>query len=540
MSPVRSRGRIVVLVAVLILFIATAALLYYAGMEMLEHKPRTLLESLEWSVETLSTTGYGRDNQWASPAMNVLVIAVQLAGMLIVPLVLFLFVLPYIAERFEQRLPREADKRLRGHIVIYRYGPAVETLLQKLAAQSVPTLVAETDEVRTRGMLERQQRVVFSRSDEDILDFCALEHARAIVANGRDEENAGVTLRARQLGFRGGIFAFVEEPTHRKAIELAGATSAYTPRHIIAAALAAHASNVLSPRMPGLDAIDGLERREIRVPVTSPLAGLTLAESALGARSGAIVVGQWISSRLETHCAGDTRIAGGAVLEVVGDAKSLTAAAELVGGPYLRQSGPFLVAGFGEVGRKVHQLLEDAGEEVRVIERVPVEHVDVVGDVLDPAILERAGILESRGVILALDSDDSTLFATVIARDVAPDVPVIARVNHARNMANIHRAGADYALSISEVSGDMLYARLVGRAAHGRDEHRRVTRLVVQRWAGLTLRELPIRVHGCSAVALERNGRMISQLGADLRYEAGDALWICGTADAVHEITAAA
>ncbi len=535
----RSRGRIFVLLAVLVLFIIAAALLYEAGMARLEHKPRTLLESLEWSVETLSTTGYGRDNHWNAPAMMILVITVQLAGMLLVPLVLFLFVLPYIAERFEQRLPRDADHSLREHVVVYRDGPAVESLLQKLSAQNIPTLVAETDEVRTREVLERQQRVVFSRSDEDILDVCRLGHARAIVANGRDEENAGITLRARQMGFRGDIFAFVEDPTHRKAIELAGATSAYTPRHIIAAALAAHASNVLSPRMPGLEAIDGLERRELRVPVTSAVAGLTLAEAKIGARSGVIVVGQWMTSRLDTRCVGDMRIAAGSVLELVGNADNLELAAGLIGGGYLRQSGPFLVAGFGEVGRKVHELLEDAGEEVRVVERIPAEHVDVAGDVLDPAVLERAGIAESRGIILALDNDDSTLFATVIARDVAPDVPVIARVNHARNVANIHRAGADYALSISDVSGDMLYARLVGRSTRGRDEHRRVMRLAAPRWAGRTLRELPIRANGCSAVALERNGQMVSRLTPDLRYESGDALWICGTADAIHQITAA-
>ena len=65
--------------------------------------------------------------------------------------------------------------------------------------------------------------------------------------------------------------------------------------------------------------------------------------------------------------------------------------------------------------------------------------------------------------MLALNSDDATLFATVIARDTVPDVPVIARVNHARNVENIHRAGADFALSICDVSGEMLSARLLGR-----------------------------------------------------------------------------
>jgi Trk K+ transport system NAD-binding subunit len=536
----KSRRRLLVLVAALFIFIFVAAVLYQAGMARLEHKPRTMFEALEWAVETISTTGYGRDNHWTNPVMVLLVVTVQLAGMLLVPLVLFLFVLPYIAERFEARLPRQADRRLHDHVVVYRYGPAVEMLLQRLASQNVPTLVAETDEVRAREVLDAGGRLIFSRSDEDVLDFCRLDHAKAVVANGRDEENAGITLRARQMGFRGDIFAFVEDPTHRKAIELAGATAAYTPRHIIAAALAAHASDVISPRLPGLAAVAGLERREMRVPPSSPVAGMTLAEAQVGEKSGAIVVGQWISSHLSTRCSGDMRITGGGVLEVVGDEESLARAAELIGGRYLNQSGPFLVAGFGEVGRKVHELLEDAGEEVRVVERTNAPHVDVVGDVLDSSVLERAGIAQSRAVILALDSDDSTLFATVISRDVAPDIPVIARVNHARNVANIHRAGADFALSISEVSGDMLYSRLVGRPMSGRDEHRRVMRVLMPRWTGRSIRDLPIRSHGCSAVALERDGRFVSRITGDMRCEVGDALWICGAAESVHKITAEA
>src|SRR5438874_2377496 len=86
------------------------------------------------------------------------------------------------------------------------------------------------------------------------------------------------------------MIPFVEEPAHRRPIELAGATSAYTPRHIIAAALAAHASDRISPRLPGADAIAGLDRREIRVSQSSPIANKTLAEAQIGARAGAIVV----------------------------------------------------------------------------------------------------------------------------------------------------------------------------------------------------------------------------------------------------------
>ncbi|HET7712660.1 MAG TPA: NAD-binding protein, partial [Thermoanaerobaculia bacterium] len=434
------------------------------------------------------------------------------------------------------KIPRRAPDDLESHVIVYCYGSPVETLLRRLQQHGIRTLVAETDEEQARAALDRQQTVVFSRSDEDILDACRLDRARALVMNAPDEENAGAILRARQMGFRGEIYAFVSEPSHRMPMELAGATAAYTPRHIIAAALAAHASETISPRLPGFEMLGGrLQRRELRVPKGSPMVGRTLSDAGVGAASGAIVVGQWSHSKLNSRCTGEMKIAANAILELVGDEEALDKVRELIGGRYLRPDGPFLIAGFGEVGRKVHELLSDAGEEVRVIERRSAPGVDVVGDVLDAAVLERAGLSSARAVILALDSDDSTLFATVIIRDAVADVAVIARVNHERNVDNIHRAGADFALSVADISGEMLSARLLGRSSRDREDHRRVMPVAARGWAGMPLHRIPLRDNGCSALAIERNG-VVLPVSREAVLEPNDRLWICGTRDGVMKI----
>jgi Trk K+ transport system NAD-binding subunit len=535
----RSTRRLIGLAVGLVLFLIASALLYQEGMARLEGMHRTFWDSFEWAGETLSTTGYGYDSHWHHPAMVILVVVVQFAGVFLVFLVVPVFLVPFLEERFERRVPRIAPK-MANHVVVYRYGPTVETLLQRLKAHDIPSIVVETDEVSARAVLERQQPVVFSRAEEDALDICRLAQARAIVANGRDEENAALILRARQMGFRGEIFAFVEEPAHRKPMELAGATAAYTPRHIVAAALAAHASDRISPRLPGSENLSSVERREIRVAAASPVAGLTLASSNLGAATGAIVVGQWIRNRLHARCDASMIIEPGSILEIAGDTASLDRAAAMIGSRFLRRHGPYLIAGFGEVGRKVHELLCDAGEEVRVVEREAMDGVDIVGNVLDPSVLERAALHECRAVVLALNSDDATLFATVIARDAASDVTVIARVNHSRNIDNIYRAGADFALSISDISGEMLSARLLGRVARSRDEHRQVVPVVANArrpLRGLPLRGLPLRQHGCSLLALKRAGAFLP-ITAEMVVEPGDELYVCGSAESVGGVVA--
>jgi Trk K+ transport system NAD-binding subunit len=286
--------------------------------------------------------------------------------------------------------------------------------------------------------------------------------------------------------------------------------------------------------LPGSEALPALERRELRVAATSPLAGLTLSASNLGAATGAIVVGQWIRNRLHARCDAAMIIEPGSILEIVGDGASLDRAATMIGSRFLRRSGPFLIAGFGEVGRKVHELLKDAGEEVRVVEREARDGVDIVGNVLDPSVLERAAIHECRAVVLALNSDDSTLFATVIARDAAADVPVIARVNHSRNIENISRAGADFALSISDISGEMLSARLLGRVARSRDEHRQVVRVIAK--AASPLRDLPLRQHGCSLLAIKRASIFVP-VTAETSVQSGDELYLCGASDEVRDVS---
>lgn len=513
--------RLVLLVVGLVALVLLSALLYQVGMSVLERKPRTFLQALEWAGETLSTTGYGADARWSHPLMVIFVVVIQFVGVFLVFLIIPVYLIPFLEERFEEKVPRAASAKLDQHVVVYGFAPTVETLLQRLESNGVPALVLETNEPRARTVMERNQAVVFSRSDEDALDVCRLMNARALVANGEDQENAALILRARQMGFTGDIFAFVENPTHRKPMELAGATAVYTPRHIVAAGLAAHASDRISPRVPGLESIDGLERREVRVPAKSALIGKTLRAAGLPVA----VVGIWNRSQLVTRCMPDTVIEPAAVLELVGTPDMLEAAATRIGAPLFHHRGTFLIAGFGEVGRKVHELLCDVGEEVRVLERQPGDDVDVVGDVLDPSVLERAQIAEARALILALDSDDSTLFATVIVRDLAPDVPVIARVNHARNLPNIHRAGADYALSIADISGQMLTARLLGGRARAREEHRRVICAEGTAHAGRTPYQLA--ADGRTVLAVERDGAMLLQVEPELAIRETDRVWLC-------------
>ncbi len=528
----RARRRFLIMLAILPVVVLLSASLYWLGMNQLEGKERDFWSALMFASETITTTGYGADTAWQHPGMVLFVVALQFCGVVLIYMIVPMILIPFLEERFESRLPRHAAK-MTDHVVIYQYGPPVETLCQELAQTNTPYVIIEHDEHVTRQLLERKLPVVYADSASVALENVHVEKSRALIANGTDEENAAMMLVAQQLDFDGEILALVEEPYHRKPISLAGASAVYTPRHVLGAALAARASRRISPRVSGIQQLGRkLQVSEIPIGDTSELAGKTLAEARIGTRTGATVIGQWLKGSLETQPAAGMVIEPRGILVSVGNAESLERLTEIAsdGRGELKRDGVFLIAGYGEVGRKVGQLLRDAGEKVKVINLEDGPQVDVVGNVLEPGVLEAAGVIEAQVVILALDSDSATLFATVIVKDQAPEVTVIARVNEAENVERMHHAGADFALSISQVSGQILAHRLLRQEAIAIDPQLRVLKASAANLAGRHPTKLDVRQKtGCSIVAVERGDRLIVEFDADFRFAENDLIYACGT-----------
>lgn len=521
-------------VAVLPVTILLAAGLYMLGMDRLEGDPRDFWRALAFAAETITTTGYGGDSTWNHPMMVMFVITLQIFGVVLVYMVVPVILIPFLEDRFEASLPRRAPK-MKDHVVIYRYGAAVETLVDDLTEAGVPLVVLEGSAQKARRLMNARVRVVFEESLGDGMEFVSLPRARALIANGTDEGNAAFILMARQSGFEGEVLALVEEPYHRKPMTLAGADSVFTPRHVLGAALAARASHRIGPRVRGIERLEEhLEVAEVRVAADSPLVGKTLSESSIGAKTGAVVIGLWCRGQLEPQPAVDRPFESRDILIALGTPETLERLGDLAGSP--RRDGsqrPFLVAGYGEVGQKVTQLLRTAGETVIVIDRKHREGVDHVVDILEPRVLDNPDLHDAQGVILALDNDRATLFATVVLADRAPDVPIIARVNAADNVERIHRAGADFALSISQVSGRILVHRLLGKNAPAAEEHVEILRSEVGSLGGRHPAAAGIREKtGCSVVAVEHDGSVETQFPEDFSMAEGDGLFVCGTREA--------
>jgi Trk K+ transport system NAD-binding subunit len=528
----RSTRRLLILLATVPALLFLLAWIYMLLMEHVEGSPRRFGHALEFVSETLTTTGYGADARWNEPLLQAFVVVVQFAGLAITILIFPVFVVPFIEERFESRL-RQSLPELKGAILVYHWGPAVAPLVERLEQLEVPVVVVEENLATARRLHDRGKTVVNAQLEEEELDFGRLTGARGIVAAGDDPANAVLTLAARQQGYTGPIAVLVASPTRRAAMQRAGASAVFTPSHILAAALAARASHKINPRVSGAQSLGRhLQICEVRVDRGSPLVGKTLAESNLRAQTGTTIVGCWRDGELGPPPGPQQKLDLGAILVAAGSDAGIDKLGRLAT-PVTRR-GPILVVGHDEVATKVAEFLSLADEDVRRLSPCAAGSAQV-GDPLDPAVLEEAGVKEARAVILALDTDGETLFAAALARDLSPESTVVAAARRAENVARIRRAGADFALSVGQVAGQVLAYQLLGEEVVALEGEIRLVRTAAGELAGRQLSSARIRERtNCSVVAVERSEEVILELGADFEVLEKDALYVTGSSDHIH------
>jgi Na+:H+ antiporter len=436
---------------------------------------------------------------------------------------------PLIEERYEGHLMHVLPD-VEDTVVIYKYGPEVDSLMAEFDSRGLPTLVIEEDETVARRLHARGERVVHASIADEGLDLRPLVKARALVANGEDEHNAMLSMSMRELGFGGPIVALVDNPNRRAPMQLAGATAAFTPNHVLAATVAVRASARIGPRITGVQPLGHLlEVAEIRIHDKSPLVNLN-SEESVHAKTGAHIVAQWVDDGLHSPPAADQLLQPGMILVAAGSPDSIKRLSEIV--RPITQEGTIVVVGFGDVGSKLVEMLKDADEDVCVIGKTGSPGVDVVGEVLDTTVLERAGVITARVVILACESDSATLLAATIARDYAPDVPIIACATLEENVGRIQQAGADFALSVSQVAGQLLAHHLLGEMI-SQQAHIKMVKLNASKLAGRHPLKSGIRERsGCSVVAIERAGEIIMDIPPSFVLSEEDALYVCGMVDA--------
>ena len=123
----------------------------------------------------------------------------------------------------------------------------------------------------------------------------------------------------------------------------------------------------------------------------------------------------------------------------------------------------YLICGFGRVGRQVARDLRAAGGRYVVVDDNP-ENREVAeamgpgarfieGRPSDDEVLKAAGIERAKAVVACVDSDAENIFIALTARELRPDIRIVARASAEDSERKLKRAGADRVISPYKASG---------------------------------------------------------------------------------------
>jgi len=185
--------------------------------------------------------------------------------------------------------------------------------------------------------------------------------------------------------------------------------------------------------------------------------------------------------------------------------------------------GHVIICGHGRVGRSAREYLVANGYDVVVVDKDPhrVEGLEtdvahIVGDVTDDAVLREAGIEHARALVAALETDADTVYLTLSARAMCPDLTIVARARTTDSKNKLVLAGATRAVNPQRIGGRRMavfalqpdVAEFLEVVMHDEDVDFRIEQVPVlpgSALAGRTVGELGVRERtGALLLALRR------------------------------------
>ena len=179
-----------------------------------------------------------------------------------------------------------------------------------------------------------------------------------------------------------------------------------------------------------------------------------------------------------------------------------------------------IVVGYGTKGRSAVRTLRESGtarQSIVVVDLQPDAAADanadglvaVTGDGTRREVLSRAEIGSARQVVIAVNRDDTAVLITLTARQLNPDVVIVAAVREEENQDLLRLSGANQVVVSSGAAGQLLAISAVRPAAG------RVIGDLLDRGRGLDLVERPVAAAEVGSPARDADGTVIALVRGD-------------------------
>lgn len=473
--PARARPNIRALASYILLLVVTVALFavgFHVIMYHFEGQEHSWLTGVYWALTVMTTLGFG-DITFHSDVGRMFSIVVLLTGVVLLLIVLpFVFIrffyAPWMESRMRFHAPRAVPLGTRDHVILCSLDSLATALMARLRLHKIPHFVIEPDPVKAVQLHIDGVPVVTGRvEDRETYEALQVEYARMIVANCIDTVNTNITLTIRDISLQVPITTVVEQEQSIDLLELTGSNHVLPLKlqlgeHLAHRVSAGHLQCHVVGRMGELMIAE--------FPVhNTPLVGRTLKEVKLREAFGLNVVAVWDRGRM-VPVTPETILVDGSFPVVMGSDEQISSLnAYLV--IYNTNFNPVLVIGGGKVGFACTKALRSHGVSVHMIEREETLRNSLqgvadklfIGDAAERELLMGAGLADAPSVLLTTNDDAMNIYLAVYCRRLNPELRVISRITHERNIEAIHRAGADFVLSYPSLGAETIMSLLQHR-----------------------------------------------------------------------------
>ncbi len=524
----------------LVALITVYAILFHIIKIQVEGEQHSWITGFYWTLVVMTTLGFG-DITFTSDIGRLFSIVVLLSGVILLLVMLpfmfiSLFYAPWLEARVRLRAPREVPDDTRGHVILTEFDPIAGSLIERLRSEHIPYYVIEPDPTTAARLIGEGVSVIAGENDNSATyRKVNAAGARLLLANCEDTVNTNITITAREAAPKLIIAAIVEEEDSIDVLSLSGATHVLPLKHQLGEYLANRADTG-GNEAHVIGAYRGLQIAELPARDTT-FAGQTVRNTHLRERTGVSVVGMWERGKLRPAFP-DSIIQSDGVIVLAGT-EAQVAALNALTPRKARTPPPVLVIGAGKVGVAAAAALKRKGARVHALDRhehvlAPMRENGAVifpGDAADRRLLERAGIHDVSSVLLTTNDDAMNIYLAVYCRRLNPELRIVSRITHERNVEAIHRAGADFAISYTTLGVEAVMSLLRGYELAVLGEGVELFSITVPgSLSGRRLADSGIgSVTGMSVVALDRGGALVTQLTGNTTLEAGAVLLMLGS-----------
>ena len=537
-SNVRALLRYVAFViAVIVLF----SVVFHVIMLQVEGQQHSWLTGFYWTLTVMTTLGFG-DITFQTDLGRAFSVVVLLSGVVLLLIVMpftfiRLFFAPWLEAQVRLQAPRQAPAETEGHVILCGWDMITPGLVQRLRLYGIPHFVIEPDPIVAAGLHRDGVSVVTGDVDSsETYQRLRVDRARMVVANREDTTNTNIVLTVREVAPRVSIVATADSEDAIDILQLSGASHVLPLKRRLGELLV-HRVNVGHAQSHVIGSYRNLLVAEFMVHKTG-FAGKTVRETGLREAIGVNFIGVWERGHLQP-ARPDLRLTETCVAVVVGTREQIDELDALLV-IYDANYSPALVIGGGKVGRAAASELRRREFPVHLIERDPSVCASLAGvadrvfcgDAADREVLVQAGVEEAPSVLLTTNDDAMNIYLSVYCRRLNPELRIVSRITHERNLEAIHRAGADFVLSYASLGIEHIFSLVRGRELVLLGEQFELFAIPVpSALAGKTLAETAIGDRtGLNVIALQEGGEFATNPTGSHRLIGDSELVMLGSA----------